>query len=164
MIENQKKDIQNDVFIPIDEYNGDIIWIDRLAEFFPDKTMAWNDGESVSLDDISYALNSHMTGESEPYGDTWNYTDVKNKSTKWHIGRVMYFVNHPEEIRDIEIDNVVNGFQILPIPIIVDGNHRFMAAMWLHNQGEMVKVHCRYGGRVDLLDWLSGKSDILPTE
>ena len=53
---------------------------------------------------------------------------------------------------------------ICPIPVIVDGNHRFMAAMWLHDQGKMEKVHCMYGGRTDLLDYLTGNTEEQPLE
>lgn len=48
---------------------------------------------------------------------------LENKSTEWHIGRVLYFIKHPEEI---EVDNICNGKYICPIPVIIDGNHRFM--------------------------------------
>ncbi len=73
-------------------------------------------------------------------------------------------INHPEEIRDIEIDNVCVDNYILPAPTIIDGNHRFMAAMWLNDQGKMDKVHCMYGGRMDLLDYLTGKTNECPDE
>ena len=48
--------------------------------------------------------------------------------------------------------------------IRVDGNYRFMAAMWLHDQGKMEKVHCMYGGRTDLLDYLTGNTEEQPLE
>lgn len=58
---------------------------------------------------------------SEPYGDTWEHPVLEQKSKEWHIGRIIYFINHPKEIRDIEIDNECNNGFILPQPIIVDG-------------------------------------------
>lgn len=45
-----------------------------------------------------------------------------------------------------------------------DGNHRFVAAMWLKGKGEMDRVHCLYSGRKDLLDYLTGETDELPLE
>ena len=39
-----------------------------------------------------------------------------------------------------------------------------MAAMWLNDQGKMNKVHCRYGGRLDVLDYLTGKLNECPDE
>lgn len=143
----------------MDDYNGNMIKIDRLKEFFPDGSMEWNTGEKVSLQDIDVAIRNHQLEEPEPFGDTWEHLCMESKSTKWHIGRILYFINHLEEIKDIELDNYCNNGLIYPKPIIVDGNHRFMAALWLRKQGTIDKVHCRYGGREDILDYLTGKSD-----
>lgn len=150
-------------FVPLDQYDGDMLILDRLSEYLPVR-WEWNDGEYIELDDIACAIHEAQAEESEPFGDHWKYPCMENKSTEWHIGRVLYFIKHPEEIKDIEIDNMCNGMHICPIPVIVDGNHRMLAAMWLYDQGKMDKVHCRYGGRTDLLDWLTGDSDIQPLE
>lgn len=141
----------------------DEILIDRLAEFFPIDSWAWNEGETVGLDDIAAALHNKQSEEPEPYGDHWNLSK-ESRTKRWHIGRVLYFIKHPDEIRDIEIDNVCDGMDICPIPIIVDGNHRFIAAMYLSSQGKMDRVYCRYGGRMDLLDYLIGKTDVCPCD
>lgn len=151
-------------FEPIEDYNGDMVLINRLAEFYADREMSWNSGEIVNLNNISCAICHMQSEEAEPYGDTWKYPCKENKSTNWHIGRIIYFINHPEEIKDIEIDNMCNGMYICPIPIIVDGHHRFMAAMWLNSQGKMDKIHCMYGGREDVLDYLTGNIDKCPVE
>lgn len=148
----------------MNNYSGDMILIERLSEFFPTSSWAWNTGEIIELDDITCAIHSAQPEESEPFGDTWKHLCMGNKSTRWHIGRVLYFIKHPEEIRDIEIDNLCDGNYICPVPKIVDGNHRFMAAMWLQDQGKLDKVHCRYGGRSDLLDYLTGSSDYCPED
>lgn len=147
-----------------EEYKGDLILINRLSEFFPDNRFEWNEGEVVKLNDIADAIHEGQSEEADPFGDTWKHMCMESKSTEWHIGRVLYFINHPDEIRDIEIDNLYSGDYIFPVPTIIDGNHRFMAAMWLHDQGEMEKVHCRYGGRMDVLDYLTGNIDECPDE
>lgn len=147
-----------------DNYSGDMILIDRLSDFFPVSRWSWNEGEVVELDDIACAIHKGQSDETEPFGDTWKHLCLESKTTAWHIGRILYFINHPKEIRDIEIDNLCDGNYIFPVPTIVDGNHRFMAAMWLHDQGEIDKVHCRYGGRTDLLDYLTGKTNVCPDE
>lgn len=149
---------------PVKEHSGDMILINRLAEFFPIERWSWNEGEVIELDDISCAIHEAQPEESAPFGDTWKHLCIENKSTEWHIGRIIYFINHPEEIRDIEIDNLCIDSYIFPAPTIIDGNHRFMAAMWLNDQGKMNKIHCIYGGRLDLLDYLTGKSDKCPDE
>lgn len=146
------------------EYDGDIIFIERLEQFFPVDSWQWNEGEIITLDDISCAIHDCVPENSEPFGDTWKHLCLESKSTEWHVGRIIYFIKHPEEIRDIEIDNVCYDGYIFPVPTIIDGNHRFMAAMWLRDQGRMEKVHCRYGGRMDVLDYLIGAVDECPYE
>lgn len=148
----------------IGKYMGDMILIDRLAEFFPVDSWQWNEGEIIELDDIACAIHTGQPEEPDPFGHQWRHSYTENKSTQWHIGRILYFINHPEEIRNIELDNICNANYICPIPIIVDGNHRFMAALWLNDQGIMNKVHCLYGGRGDVLNYLTGKINSCPEE
>jgi len=147
-----------------DNYTGDMILIDRLSEFYPVNSWSWNDGEVIELDDIACAIHEGQPEESEPFGDNWKHPCMESKSTEWHIGRILYFIKNPDEIKDIEVDNLYSGDYIFPVPSIIDGNHRFMAAMWLQDQGKMSKVHCRYGGRMDLLDYMVGKTDVCPDE
>ncbi len=97
----------------------------------------------------------------DPYGDVWNHPVLEMRSRDWHIGRILYFIKHPNEIRDIEIDNECNNGYILPQPVIVDGWHRYAAARWLFDQEKLFKIHCRYGGRMDVLDYLQGNNESL---
>lgn len=143
---------------------GDMILISRLSYFTFYNNFKWNAGEPVTLEDISSAVFLGQVEEDMPFGDGWKNLPDESKPTKWHIGRVLYFINHPEEIKNIDIDNLCDGYNIFPIPIITDDNHRFLAAMWLHSQGKMDKVHCMYGGRTDLLDYLTGSSDYYPED
>ena len=46
-----------------------------------------------------------------------------------------------------------------PRPIIVDGWHRYAAARWLYSQDKLFKIHCKYGGRIDILEYLQGKTN-----
>ncbi len=66
-----------------------------------------------------------------PFGDTFKYPP-KKRTSQWHIRRILYFVNHPQEIKNIELDNESSTFDILPVPIIIDGYHRWMAARYLY--------------------------------
>ena len=79
-------------------------------------------------------------------------------------GIILYFVNHPQEIKNIELDNESSTFDILPVPIIIDGYHRWMAARYLYELGSLHKIHCLYAGREDVLDYLKGKLDTMPQE
>lgn len=151
-------------FEPLEEYCGDIIRIDRLIRFFPTEHWEWDETGKIDLDDISIARHEGVTEIPDPYGDTWKHPVLEHRNRDWHIGRILYFIKHPNEIRDIEIDNEVHNGYILPQPVIVDGWHRYAAARWLFDQGKLSKIHCRYGGRMDVLDYLKGKSDEIPEE
>jgi len=144
-----------------DKYNGDIIKIDRLIEFLPTEHWSWDETGEIDLDDISVAIYEPVPEIPDPYGDTWKHPVLEQRSREWHIGRIIYFINHPMEIRDIEIDNECSGNFILPQPIIVDGWHRYAAARWLYDQDKLTEIHCRYGGRADVLEYLQGKTDDL---
>lgn len=147
----------NEDFIPLEEYDGDIIRIDRLIDFLPDESWEWDLQGEINLDDISSAIHEALPENSDPYGDTWKHPVLERRSRDWHIGRIIYFINHPDEIRDIDIDNECDGKYILPKPVIVDGWHRYAAARLLYDQEKLIKIHCRYGGRVDVLEYLQGK-------
>lgn len=147
----------NEDFIPLEEYDGDIIRIDRLIDFLPDESWEWDLQGEINLDDISIAIQETLPENSDPYGDTCKHPVLERRSRDWHIGRIIYFINHPNEIRDIDIDNECDGKYILPKPVIVDGWHRYAAARWLYDQGRLIEIHCRYGGRVDVLEYLQGK-------
>lgn len=145
----------------INEYDGDVIRLDRLIEFIPSEHWEWDNTGKITLDDISGGIQNNVKEISEPYGDTWKYPVLEEKSREWHIGRIIYFINHPTEIKDIEIDNECSGKYILPQPIIVDGWHRYAAARWLYDKGKLTKIHCKYGGRMDVLEYMQGKTDDL---
>lgn len=142
------------------EYNGDIIRIDRLLHFIPKDSFSWNKNEFIDFDDIEQAMKNNTSEISDPFGDTYKHIVTEEKDKNWHIGRIIYFIKHPDEIRDIEIDNQCYGMTIYPEPIIVDGWHRYAAAIYLYQHGELSEIHCRYGGRVDVLECLQGKIDI----
>ena len=148
-------------FEPLKEYNGDIIKIDRLIEFIPSEHWSWDETGEIDLEDISVAIHESTPEISEPYGDTWEHPVLTQKSRDWHIGRIIYFINHPSEIRGIEIDNECFDGSILPQPVIVDGWHRYAAGRWLYDQGKLMEIHCKYGGRMDVLEYLQGKTDDL---
>lgn len=152
---------KNEGVIEMEEYTGDIIRIDRLIEFIPSEQWEWDKQGYIDLEDISIAIHEALPIISEPYGDTWKYPVLEHKSRNWHIGRIMYFIEHPEEIRDIEIDNECNCGCIFPQPVIIDGWHRYAAARWLYDQGKLTQIHCRYGGRLDVLEYLQGMRDEL---
>lgn len=85
---------------------------------------------------------------------------MKQEKLIWKIYPLQFMkINHPDEIRDIDIDNECSNGFILPQPIIVDGWHRYAAAKWLYDQGRLTEIHCRYGGRTDILEYLQGSTN-----
>ena len=146
------------------KYNGDIIKIEKLIEFLPTEHWEWDDTGEINLDDIAIALHEGVPEVPDPYGDVWNHPVLEKRSRDWHIGRILYFIKHPNEIRDIEIDNECNNGYILPQPVIVDGWHRYAAARWLYDKEKLLEIHCRYGGRMDILEYLQGNTKSFPFE
>ena len=130
----------------------DYIKVSRLREYF-DYDYCWN-GIYVSLKDVE----DYMKQEKKTYNldccdkymEEWNKND--------HIERIAFFIDHPQEITPIYLDNKCIGMNILPIPILEDGHHRFMAAMYRND--DTIPAH--YSGLVKLLEYLKGESDIKP--
>lgn len=143
----------------MNDYNGDIIRLNRLIEFIPSEHWEWDFCGNIDLEDISNAIHDGLAEIPEPYGDYYKHPVIEHRQRSWHIGRIIYFINNPMEIRDIEIDNECDGNFILPQPVIVDGWHRYAAARWLYDQGKLNTIHCRYGGRIDILNYLKGEVD-----
>lgn len=122
-----------------EKYSGDIILISRMIEYFPQKSFEWNANEPITLNDVQFAINHHLSEMAIPFGDTFKYPP-KKRTSQWHIRRILYFVNHPQEIKNIELDNESSTFDILPVPIIIDGYHRWMAARYLYELGSLHKI------------------------
>lgn len=141
-------------------YGREVILIKRLLEFSPTTELQWDNSGIITMPDISDAIGK-LPEIFEPYVDIWRYPVKCEKSRNWHIGRIIYFIKHPEEIKDIEIDNECFEGLILAQPLIIDGWHRWAAAVWLYNKNEMEHIGCKYGGRMDVLEYLKGETDEL---
>lgn len=74
-----------------EEYNGDIILIDKLIEFLPTEHWEWDETGKIDLDDISIAIHEGVLEIPDPYGDTWNHPVLEHKTRDWHIGRIYRF-------------------------------------------------------------------------
>jgi len=127
------------------------------------KDFAWNN-QPITLQDIQTAFQNGIKGTAEPFGDLcWH--QPKMQSNEYHISRTIYFINHPEEIKNIEIEEQYwqdkYSHWTYPNSSIVDGMHRLLAAIYL-NLKEIDIIHM--GIREDILNYLSGATDIEPTE
>ena len=137
----------------------------RLIELLPwfsiESGFSWIPNESpISLEEIRHAQQKGIKAESRPYGDAWKYDLDQTYTRETHIARVLHFVEHPEEIVRIHVDNRCEGMYVCPECVIVDGWHRLLAALVLGFE----KISVVYNGREDIEDYLSGKIDVCPVD
>jgi len=93
------------------------------------------DGINTTLSDIDNAVKSNMPETNIPFGDTDTYIPYTKRNINYHLQRIIYFINHPNEIRNIKIksawwidNNVLYAYPHLKIE---DGYHRIAAAFYL---------------------------------
>jgi hypothetical protein len=82
--------------------------------------------------------------------------DFRDREYRWDLGRIRYFVEQLErgaKLDPIEIDNQCDRGHIYG-PILLDGHHRLCAAALLRTP----TIRAVYGGRVDTLKYLTGKT------
>ncbi|TEB12569.1 hypothetical protein [Pelotomaculum propionicicum] len=133
----------------------EILKVERILEYskFP---FNWY-GIEVSLDDVKLGIQKGVVEVYERFPDR-TIERLKDLKTKvWHIGRIIYFVNHPEKILPIGIKSHIISDGSL-IPWIYDGNHRFMAAVV---RGDEI-IHGFYRGSTELLNYLKGVTSVKP--
>lgn len=81
----------------------------------------------------------------------------------YHRGRVLHFAEvlaAGEEVDPISVDCECDRHNIYPVPVLLDGYHRLAGAV-LAGAENLPAV---YGGRVDLLNYLTGKRRNRPHE
>lgn len=79
----------------------------------------------------------------------------------WDYGRIRFFYEQllaGETLDAIEVDNRCDHGRVYPEPILLDGHHR-LAASHLANARSIRVI---YGGRIDLLRYLTGARRICP--
>lgn len=136
--------------------NG-MIKIDRLFKDLAED-FEWNLSERVKLEDVEQALKKGQPEETNPFNPN------VSMPYKWHIGRIIYFINHPDEIENIIIGNVHSDNYCFPTSLIIEGYHRFFAAVWLNMNNKLTEVYCSYKGRDDVFFYLNGKDNKKPTK
>jgi len=97
------------------------IKVEKLKQHFPNP-ICW-DGITVTIEDVLTNI-EHIKEIEEPFPYQWDIERFLNhhKYTKeWHIGRIKYFINHPEKIEPLELIFVDDKIKFY------DGCHRFFA-------------------------------------
>jgi len=128
------------------------------------KDFAWN-GQPITLQNIQEAIQNNIKGTSDPFGDLTWYQPKSIQNNEYHISRVIYFIEHPHEIKDIEIEEQYwhdkYSHWTYPNSSVIDGNHRLLATIYLN----LKEIDIAYMGiREDILNYLTGVTDIEPTE
>ena len=86
----------------------------------------------------------------------------KQPTRAWDYGRIRFFceeLSRGVTLDAIEVDNECNFGRIYPVPILLDGHHRLAAS---HLAGAPT-IFVSYGGRLDLLRYLTGARKTCPT-
>jgi hypothetical protein len=86
----------------------------------------------------------------------------KQPTRAWDYGRIRHFYERllaGETLNAIEVDNECDHGQIYPVPVLLDGHHRLAAS---HLAGTRI-ILASYGGRVDLLRYLTGARKTCPS-
>lgn len=85
----------------------------------------------------------------------------KQPTRAWDYGRIRHFYEQllaGVMLDAIEVDNECNWGRIYPIPVLLDGHHRLAAS---HLAGTPI-ILVNYGGRLDLLRYLTGARKTCP--
>lgn len=124
------------------------------------------EGYNTTLDDIHKAIVNNTPETNIPFGDTDKYIPPRPRDINYHLQRVVYFIKHPEEIRDIYIksswwikDNTLFAY---PHVEIEDGYHRIAAAFYL-NLDKVSMKNFDYI-RADTENYITGKSNDKPLD
>jgi len=131
----------------------ELLLMERLQEYIS-TPFYWNSIE-IYLQDIENYIHHtkhklHNFDRCDVYMDVWNKRD--------HIKRILYFIDYPEKIDAIHINNRCADSKIYPVPFIEDGQHRFLASAYRKEK----YIPVIYNGLIDLLEYLKGDSDIKP--
>jgi hypothetical protein len=97
------------------------------------------------------------------YAPQPDYVEREKRSMSYaeHCRRARFFYDGLLAGRDfdpIEVDNVCEAMRVYPEPTVVDGHHRLAACRLARAR----TVPAYYSGRVDLLDYLTGKRTKAP--
>lgn len=85
----------------------------------------------------------------------------KQPTRAWDYGRIRHFYEQllaGVTLDAVEVDNECNWGRIYPIPVLLDGHHRLAAS---HLAGTRI-ILVSYGGRLDLLRYLTGARKTCP--
>lgn len=95
--------------------------------------------------------------------DDIEFRPAEDRDEAYHRRRLATFVRQirsGQALEPIPIDNKCWGGYISPCPIVLDGHHRLGAAILADAPTLLID----YGGRLDVLKWLTGQTDEPPED
>ena len=122
--------------------------LDRMLEYL----WVWEDPWGVGF--CSEEIGKGDSQESKPFSGSTLFPQPA-----WHAGRIRYLMANPEVFEfPIEVDCECSGGHVLPMPVILDGWHRYFGHLWLGRD----TIRATFGGLVDVREYLQGLIDVRP--
>lgn len=104
-----------------------------------------------------------LTYPSQPVYVSDKARTRKQPTRAWDYGRIRHFYEQllaGVTLDAIEVDNECNWGRIYPIPVLLDGHHRLAAS----HLSRASRILVSYGGRLDLLRYLTGARKTCPVQ
>ena len=139
------------------------ISVEKLLKAFTFGDCVFVDGAgTLNSEIIQDAIDNGIAEINEMYGDKYSNILATPRKREWHLGRIIYFINHPEELREIRIVPFTYRHKITEKPVIIDGHHRLASALYLYKTGKIKDVECIFTGFQNTYDFFTGKTDVCP--
>lgn len=101
--------------------------------------------------------------EVERHRPVSQFVSLERRDRAYHLGRIAHFVQALRRqafIDPIELDNECSQGNIYPQAILLDGHHRVLSAFMIGHP----TLLATYGGRIDVLEWLTGQREHAPLD
>lgn len=130
-----------------------------IAEAIPCKIYVPRLREYITVADLcNYleisSLDRSVLAKTRPSDE---YLPEEERDKAYHLKKIKYFMENGID-KPIDIDCFCRNGQIFPWPIILDGRHRYAAALLRNDK----IIPCTFSGRYDLYEYLSLKRNNKP--
>lgn len=122
------------------------ILVDRLNHFITKRDVC----NYIHLPFFNLRKVANVVGSNE-------WKDEHDRDEAYHLSKLKYLIDNGID-KPIDVDNISIKGKNLPHPVIIDGRHRYLAALLRRDK----TIECTYSGREDLLKYLTGETKIPP--
>jgi hypothetical protein len=130
----------------IDKNKSCIILLSRLSNYITLKDAC----NYINIQTIDLAQLPKIEASDEFKPET-------HRTTKYHLQKIKYYIQNGID-KPIDIDCFCKGGTIHPIPVIIDGRHRYIAALLRRDN----KIKAIFSGDESLYKYLVGDSNLRP--